>query len=78
MFVDIFNTDKKYKVIYADPPWKFSSKELQKYDNHRFRSLDAVYSTVKTSDMKTWNVKKYQTRIVQCLCGVQTHIYKRQ
>lgn len=21
MFVDIFNTDKKYKVIYADPPW---------------------------------------------------------
>lgn len=58
MFVDIFNTDKKYKVIYADPPWKFSSKELQKYDNHRFRSLDAVYNTVKTSDMKTWNVKK--------------------
>ncbi len=24
MKVDIFNTDKKYKIIYADPPWKQS------------------------------------------------------
>lgn len=23
MFVDIFNTDKKYDVIYADPPWEY-------------------------------------------------------
>lgn len=22
MFVDIFNTDNKYDLIYADPPWK--------------------------------------------------------
>ena len=22
MFVDIFNTDKKYQIIYADPPWE--------------------------------------------------------
>lgn len=21
MYVDIFNTDKRYKTIYADPPW---------------------------------------------------------
>ncbi len=24
MKVDIFNTDKKYNIIYADPPWKYS------------------------------------------------------
>lgn len=24
MFVDIFNTDKRYSLIYADPPWKQS------------------------------------------------------
>ncbi|MCE0495738.1 MT-A70 family methyltransferase [Vibrio salinus] len=24
-FVDIFNTDKKYTLIYADPPWKLNS-----------------------------------------------------
>ena len=27
MKVDIFSTGRKYRVIYADPPWKFSSKE---------------------------------------------------
>ena len=26
MRVDITTTRKKYRVIYADPPWKFSSK----------------------------------------------------
>lgn len=25
MFVDIYNTDKKYSVIYADPPWEFKT-----------------------------------------------------
>ena len=24
MYVDIYNTDKKYNIIYADPPWRFS------------------------------------------------------
>lgn len=23
MKVDIFNTDKKYNIIYADPPWEY-------------------------------------------------------
>lgn len=23
MFVDIYNTDKKYNIIYADPPWEY-------------------------------------------------------
>jgi N6-adenosine-specific RNA methylase IME4 len=37
--------NKKYKVIYADPPWKFSSKELQKYGGERFTSMDKHYET---------------------------------
>ena len=24
MKIDIFNTEKKYSIIYADPPWKQS------------------------------------------------------
>ena len=28
MKVDIFNTDKKYNIIYADPPWKM--KKIQR------------------------------------------------
>lgn len=41
--VDIFTTDKKYNVIYADPPWQFSSKEVQRYNGNRFRPLETVY-----------------------------------
>lgn len=25
MVIDIFNTDKKYNIIYADPPWQYSN-----------------------------------------------------
>ena len=25
MIVDIYTTDKKYNVIYADPPWKYKT-----------------------------------------------------
>lgn len=24
MYVDIYNTNKKYNIIYADPPWKYN------------------------------------------------------
>ena len=27
MVVDIFNTDRKYNVIYADPPWRYSDRK---------------------------------------------------
>ena len=30
MKVDIFNTEQKYKVIYADPPWKYDDKSLNR------------------------------------------------
>lgn len=26
MFTDIYSTDKKYKVIYADPPWRYNAR----------------------------------------------------
>lgn len=36
MVVDIFNTDKKYNIIYADPPWRynFSKDNADKIENH--------------------------------------------
>ena len=36
---------KKYQIIYADPPWEFSSKELQKYNGKRFTSIEKHYPT---------------------------------
>lgn len=26
MKIDIYNTDKKYNIIYADPPWAYKDK----------------------------------------------------
>ena len=57
MKVDIFNTENKYKIIYADPPWDFSSKQLQKTNGTRFHSLHEEYITTKTKEMKKWDIK---------------------
>ena len=49
---------KKYQIIYADPPWHFGSKQLQKYQGKRFASLDnREYSTMTTEDICSLPVK---------------------
>ena len=49
MKVDIFNTDKKYNIIYADPPWKFKyySKKGEKE-----KSAQRHYSCMNLDDIK--------------------------
>lgn len=55
MKIDIFNTGKKYKVIYADPAWQFGNKKTggsmksSAQDQYRVTSLD---------DMKALPVKE--------------------
>ena len=44
MKVDIFNTDKKYQIIYADPPWQYSDKGCN-------GACEAHYSTMKIDDI---------------------------
>ena len=49
MVVDIFNTDKKYNIIYADPPWSFktySSKGKEK------KSAECHYPCMKKEDIQ--------------------------
>ena len=49
--VDIFNTDKKYSIIYADPPWKQSKggkKSVRK--NSSGKPLD--YQTISLEEIK--------------------------
>lgn len=43
--------DKRYSIVYADPPWHFGSKQLQKYDNSRFSPLSNEYPTMTTDDI---------------------------
>ena len=50
--------NKKYNIIYADPPWRFGSKQLQKYNNKRFDSLESrEYETMSHDELLSMNVK---------------------
>lgn len=53
MKVDIFNTNKKYNVIYADPPWSFKTWSEKGQD----RSAEKHYQTMKVIDICDLPVK---------------------
>ncbi|MFX0183359.1 MAG: MT-A70 family methyltransferase [Candidatus Hodarchaeota archaeon] len=57
-----FPSKKKYNIIYADPPWKFSSQELQKYKGERFTSMDKHYPTQHKDWIKNLPVKNITDR----------------
>ena len=46
MFTDIYNTDKKYQVIYCDPPWSFNSKKtggsMTSGSEHQYKSVMTI------------------------------------
>ena len=44
MKVDIFNTDKKYNIIYADPPWSYSA-------GGKVRNAKRHYPTMKPEEI---------------------------
>ena len=74
-FVDIFNTDKKYSIIYADPPWKQSKggkKSVRKSSSgkpldYQTISLEEIKShlhqatslTIENSVLFLWTIDKY-------------------
>ncbi len=48
MNVDIFNTDKKYRVIYADPAWQFNNR---KTGGSMTSSAEAHYTVTSAHEM---------------------------
>lgn len=53
MLTDIFTTDKKYGVIYADPPWQYDDKALSGN-----RGACCKYKVMSTEDIKHLPVSK--------------------
>lgn len=51
MYVDIYNTDKKYNIIYADPPWAFKTYS-KKGQNKKTGSMLAHYNTMSLEELK--------------------------
>lgn len=54
MNVDIFSTDKKYNIIYADPPWTFKTFS-QKGKEHK--SAEAHYECMSKDDIQNLPIK---------------------
>lgn len=52
MYVDIFNTQKRYKTIYLDPPW------YEKGGGKIKRGADRHYQLMKTEDILKLPIKK--------------------
>lgn len=44
MFIDIHNTNKKYNIIYADPPWSYNDKSCE-------GAASKQYSTMNSDDI---------------------------
>lgn len=49
MKVDIYNTDKKYNIIYADPPWQY---KVWPRDTGLGRSAESHYPTMQKEDIQ--------------------------
>ena len=58
MKVDIFNTDSKYQIIYADPPWDY--KQSGSKTNRRGMAKQH-YQTMKTEDICALPVRNITT-----------------
>lgn len=58
MVVDIFNTDKKYNIIYADPPWEY--KQSGSIKNSRGMAKQ-YYNTMKTDEIGKLPIRKIAT-----------------
>lgn len=55
MKVDIYNTNKKYNIIYADPPWEYKQKQInfQSYEKGKkyINSVNEHYNTMNKEEL---------------------------
>lgn len=63
MKADIFNTDKKYNIIYADPPWEY--KETGSKTNSRGMAKQH-YSTMTTDEICNLPIREIATDDAVC------------
>ena len=58
MKIDIYNTNKKYDIIYADPPWKYNQGGRGAAKNH--------YDTMDSNDIKNLPIKNICSNNAVC------------
>lgn len=61
MKIDIYNTNNKYSIIYADPPWKYNDESSK-----ASRTVNLQYDTMKTKDMFNFPINKISANNSVC------------
>lgn len=70
MKIDIYNTDKKYKIIYADPPWEYRNMgNIQ-------ATANSHYQTMKQKDIEELPIKNICEK--NCICFMWVTMPKLQ
>lgn len=67
MVIDIFNTDRRYNIIYADPPWKYKAwngkgKGKKTAENH--------YDCMELKEIKELPIKNISAQDAICFMWV--------
>lgn len=62
-------TNKRYKIIYADPPWQFASKQYQD-GGRQFLPLSSKYQTMRIDDIKQLPVESITDQDAVCFLWV--------
>lgn len=62
MKVDIFNTDKKYNIIYADPPWQYNDKMKMPGVHGMIRGAESFYPTMNLEEIKALPIKNITSK----------------
>lgn len=66
--------NKKYNIIYADPPWSFGNRMYSSNKNDHHRSIMRAYSVMKTKNISLLDVKSITKKMQYVLCGQPMHI----
>lgn len=72
MFIDIFNTDKKFNLVYADPPWRY---KVWPNKTDAGRSAESHYNTMSKEEIQNLPIKNITTKDCVLFYGLQYHAY---
>jgi len=74
--MDILNKQKKYNVIYADPPWHYGSKAaVNNAKGSKIKALSEHYNTMSLAELKTMPIKNITADDAACFMWVtDSHI----
>lgn len=61
MFIDILNTDKKYQIIYADPPWEYRQSGSKTNSRGMAKQHYATMSTQEICNLPIHNLAEENT-----------------